>query len=210
MLAEESGALHDLGTHQDRRDHHRETVGGRLLRGQLQEAELQHRARTGEEVEARSRDLRAALHVDQAEVLPEFEVILRVLDLRDLADRLQQDEVLLATGRGLRGDDVVDRAMRGDHLLVGAGFAGVRGLDPLGQFLALGEQRLLLLGGCLADQLSEVFLLGPQLVGLHDGGAAFGVGVEQHVDQRRVLPARALGSPDNIRMLTQNLQVDHV
>lgn len=82
--AEESGAAHDLRAHQHRRDHQREAVGGGLLCGHGEQAELQQCALTGEEVEPRPRHLRAALHVDQTERLAEFEVVLRVLDGRRL------------------------------------------------------------------------------------------------------------------------------
>ena len=80
VRAEESGARHDLRPHQHRRNHQREAVLRRQLRGQLQQPELQQRAGAGEEVEPRAGHLRAALHVDQPERLAELDVVLRVLD----------------------------------------------------------------------------------------------------------------------------------
>ena len=78
VRAEEPGARHDLGPHQHRRDDEREAVLGRQPHRELHQPELQQRARSGEEVEPRARNLGAALQVDQPQRLAELDVILRV------------------------------------------------------------------------------------------------------------------------------------
>jgi hypothetical protein len=64
--AEEAGAGHDLGLDQCRGDDGREARGDRPVHRAVQQRELEPRADAGEEVEARPRDLRAAVGVDRA------------------------------------------------------------------------------------------------------------------------------------------------
>ena len=210
VLAEEPGALHDLGPHEHGRDHHGEAVGGGLLRGELQHAQLEQGAVAGEEVEAGAGDLRAPLHVEQPEALAQLEVVLGLeVEGGDLADPLDLHEVVLAAGGRALLDDVrqqtlepVDLGRRGllgllgvlDRLLEGA-----RGL----------EQRRALLGRGLTDLLAVGLLLGAGGVRGRDGGAAGLVGGQQLVDQRRILATGALGVADEVGVLAEQLEIDH-
>ena len=107
----EAGALHRLRAHEGRRDHRGEVVRDGLVERHLQQRQLEACADTLEEVEARTGDLRAALHVDRADELTDLEVILRLeVERRGLTDRLDGDEVVLATRRHAVEDDVGDGA----------------------------------------------------------------------------------------------------
>ena len=65
--------------------------------------------------------------------LAQFEVILRVSQLRWLADDVEHGEVVLPAGRHAVQDDVRDRHMcRGERRL-GVGLGGFRGFDLLGE-----------------------------------------------------------------------------
>ena len=69
----------------------------------VDQRQLEQRADTGQVVEARARDLRAALDVDRAQRLAELQVVPGVEalgpEVADGAVRLQDDEVLLAADR---------------------------------------------------------------------------------------------------------------
>ena len=192
VRAEEAGALHHFRAHQHRRDHQREAVLGGKPHRELHDAELQQRAEPGEEGEARTRHLGAALHVDQAERFTEFQVVLRVRDGRRLTDRLQHDEVVLAAGGNPVDDDVADRHVRGGERRLGDGLVGFGGLDLLGQFLGARQQGGPLIGRRRTDGLAGRLLFGTQVVGGGDHRAALGVGVQQRVDEGRILAAGPL------------------
>ncbi len=209
VCAEESGARHHFRAHQHRRDHQREPVPHGHLGGQLQQAQLQQRAGTGEEVEARTRHLGAAFHVDQPERLAQLEVVLGVLDRRRLADGVEHHEVVLAAGRHAVDDHVADRHVRGGEGALGLGLRGLGGLDLLGQVLRSLQQGRTLLGRRLAHQLAGGLLIGAQVVGRRDGGSPGGIGLQQLVDARRVLSASPLRRTDGVGIVAQQLEVDH-
>src|SRR5699024_12107385 len=52
-------------------------------------------------------------------------------------------------------------------------------------------------------------LVGPRRLELLDGGAAALVGAEHGVHEGRVLSAGTLAGPDDVGLVTQELQVDH-
>ena len=76
VLYVKTGALHGLGAHQGGRDHGDETGLDGLIHGHLQQRHLQPRAHAAQEVEAGAGHLRAALHVDRADQLTDFQVVL--------------------------------------------------------------------------------------------------------------------------------------
>ena len=208
--AEEAGALHDLGAHEHGRDHQVEAVGHGLLRGELQHAQLEQRAVAGEEVEAGSRDLGAALHVEQAEALAQFEVVLGLeVEGRDLPDPLELYEIVLSAGGGALLHDVGQQSL--DPVdLGGGGLLGLLGvLDGLLQRTGGLEQRRALLGRGLSDLLAVGLLLAAGVVGGRDGRPARLVGGQQLVDQRRVLTTGALGVADDVGVLAEQLEIDH-
>ncbi len=211
--AEEPGARHDLRLHQRRRDHRGEPVLDGLGDGQVQQRQFQPGPDAGEEVEPRPRDLGAALGVDGPEQLAQFEVVAPGVQalgqLRAGADLLEHDEVVLAPGRDAVLDDVGDEAQGGVELLADGGLLGVRGLDPLGEFLDPREELLLLLALGRRDVLAAGLLLGPQLLELRDGRAAAGVEVQGAVDGTLVLAAGPLAGADGVRFVPEESQVDH-
>ena len=85
-------------------------------------------------------------------------------------------------------------------------------LTCFGELLGARQQRRPLVGSILAgrpDQLARRLLLGAQIVGGRDGGAPRGVGVQQRVDERGVLPPRALRRAHPVGVFAQQLEVDH-
>ena len=206
---QEAGALHDLGAHQHRRDHQGEPVGDGLLRGHVEQAELQERTLPGEEVEARAGHLGTAFHVDETQRLTQLQMIFGVGDLAGFADVLEHHVVVLATGRGTVCDDVGDGAVGGGGGLVGGVLPGDGGLDLLGEFLALGQQRGLLVPVGFADLFAECLLFGSQGIRLDDGRPASAVGLEQRVHQAGVFASGALRRPNEVRILAKNSEVDH-
>src|SRR5699024_3909563 len=71
------------------------------------------------------------------------------------------------------------------------------------------EQRGALLGGGLSDLLAVRLLLGARGVRGGDRRAAGLVRGEELVDQRRVLPAGALGPAYDVGVLAEQLEIDH-
>ena len=179
MRTEESGAGHDLGSHQHGRDHQREALLGRQPDGQLHDAQLHQCAEPGQEREARTGDLRAALHVDHAQRLTEFQVVLGIGHGRGLADRLEYDEVVLAAGWNPVDDDVADRHVRGGQRSFGGGLVGFGGLDLIGQGLRPRQQGGPLVGRGPPDVLAGRLLLGAQVVCGRDGGAPRRIGLQR-------------------------------
>ena len=104
-----------------------------LVHRQVDQRELELGADAGEEVEARARDLGAALDVDGPEDPAELDVVARLEALgREVArraDRLEHDVVVLAAGRGLVGGEVGDRHQGGLPGVVGLGLGGLERLD---------------------------------------------------------------------------------
>ena len=211
--AEETGATHDLGAHEHRRDHQLEALLGGLAGGQLHHAKLQQRAVAGEEVEAGTGDLRAALHVDQAEGLAELQVILRLeVEGGGLTDVLEDHEVLLATG-GRALNDVGDLHLQVVKRLLRVALGGLQVLHSLGLLLALLAQLgLLLIGGSghfLAHRLGERLLLCAGLVGRGNRLAALAVGLQQLVNQCWILPTGTLRFTNEVWIFAQELEINH-
>ena len=86
---------------------------------------------------------------------------------------------------------------------------GLQLLDPRGEVLGLGEQRLLLVALGLRDLLAHRLLLRAQLLELGERGAVRLLGGEDRVDDPLVLTAGALAGADAVGVLTQELDVDH-
>ena len=192
------------------RDHRGEPVLDGLRDAHVEQGQLEPGADPGEEVEPRAADLGAALHVDRGERLPEGQVVLRLeVELRHRPDRLEHGVVVLATDRHAVLDDVADLAdqVAEQHLRrVGV---GLQRLDPRRQLLGLREQGLLLLALGLRDLLAHRLLLGAQLLELGQRGTVRLLGGEDRVDDPLVLTAGALAGADAVRVLTQELDVDH-
>ena len=95
----------------DGRDHGVRPALDRLRHRHVDERELEQRADAGQVVEARAGDLRGALDVDRAEERAELDVVARLEvggEVARRADRLEQDEVVLAALGDAVLDDVVD------------------------------------------------------------------------------------------------------
>ena len=75
--------------------------------------------------------------------------------------------------------------------------------------LACCQQRRPLVRRRLAHLLAGGLLLGAQIVGGRDRGPPRGVGFEQRVDEARVFSAGTLRRAHHIRVLAQQLEVDH-
>ncbi len=126
-----------------------------------------------------------------------------------LADGLERDEVVLTAGGHAVLHDVGDREVRAIEGLLRGVLLGLEFLDLRGQLLGTVEQRGALLGGRLADLLAQGLLLGACVVAGEDRGATGGVGLEQHVDEARVLPPHTLRLADGVGILAEELEVDH-
>ena len=177
VLYIKAGALHGLGAHQRGRDHGDEAGLDGLVHGHLQQRHLQARTHAAQEVEAGAGNLGAAFHVDRADQLTDFQVVLglEVGELAGRADGLDHDVVVLAALRDAVLNEVGDAAQQFVLLgLRGVGLGG-GGLDRVGQFLDLGQQGLLLLALGLRHLLAEDVLLGAEVFEADQGGPAGGV-----------------------------------
>ena len=82
-------------------------------------------------------------------------------------------------------------------------------LTSFGQLLGVGQQGRPLVRARLADLLAERLLLAAQRVGARDGGAPGVVGGEQGVDEDSVGAAETLRGADAVRVVADELEVDH-
>ena len=182
-------------------------VEGEADQGQLEQDEV-----ALEVGEARARDPGAGLHVDQAELGADLEVVARLeVEARPLALLAQDDRVLLGHPFGGVGVGQVGQG-RGDPLQVGVDLLelGLAGLDRL---LQLGHRRHLLarllpalLG--LADLLGDRLALGLGALDPRQQLAAAGVEREQLVDLLGRAAARERRL-DPLRVGADQLQVKH-
>ena len=137
VSAEESGALHDLGAHERGRDERREPRGERAVEAHGHERELEAGADALEVVEARTRHLRAARHVDRVDQLADLEVVARLeREGRDLADLAQHEVVVFTAGGHAVDHDVADALHRGGEGGLGVVRPLVRLLHPRGELPA--------------------------------------------------------------------------
>ncbi|CAL2067135.1 protein of unknown function [Streptomyces murinus] len=212
-LAEEAGAGHRLRADQRRGQHRSEAGRGGLGHRRVHQGQLQQGADTGEEVEAGAGDLGAALDVDRAEQLPEFQMVLGFkalgTEVADGAVRLQGDEVLLAADGDVGVDEVAEPEQQLMGLGVGRVALGVGGLDVGLELLGPLEQLGLLVGGGLGDQLAELLLLGTQFVEADAGRPAPLVGGQEGVDERDILSTSTLGRAHTVGVLTEQAKVNH-
>jgi hypothetical protein len=210
---DEAGALHDLRQDQGRGDHRDEAVLKSERNTGVEQAEFEAGTGAGQEVEARARDPRAAGHVDRAEALGEVEVVLGLEPFgREIpwrADDLAHDIVVLAARRHAVDDDIADRHQQ----RVALGDRGIRRrlqfLDLGRDRLGLGEQRLLGLTLRRGDLLAHGLLPGAELLELGQRGPSLGVGVDDLVDERGVVPARDLAGLDPVGVVGKNFDVNH-
>ena len=191
--AQKSGAGHHLRAHQHRRDHRDEAVLDGQPQRQLQQAQLQQRAPTGQEVEPRAGHLGAALHVDETERLAELQVVFRVLDRGGLADHVEDRDSRPRPPAGTPSMMTFEIAMCAAVNAVSASAcAASAALTCSASSLARCQQRRAFVGRRGAHALARGLLLGAQRVGGRNRGAAGGVGRQQGVHQRRVLAAAEL------------------
>ena len=213
VVVDEAGALHDLGAHQGGRDHRCEAGLDGLGDGQLQQGEFEAGADPGEEVEASAGDLGATLGVDGRQALAEGQMVARLEALGGeipwRADDFAENIVLFAaTGRAGQ-NDIRDRRDESRELGVGCRSRGVEGLDLVGEFLHLGQQRGLVLALGRGDLLADGPLLGARRLELRQRGPAALVGRQDLIDDRRVVATGQLRAPDLVGVVTQELDVDH-
>ena len=120
----------------------REAVVRRQPHRELQQAQLQQRADAGEEVEPRAGHLGAALHVDQAQRLTEFEVILRVRRSPAGSPTVSSTTKSSSPPAGTPSMMTLEIAMCAAVKAFSASrLVGFGGLDLLGEFLGPLEQR---------------------------------------------------------------------
>lgn len=186
---------------------------GGLRDRRVDQGELQERADTGQVVEARARHLGAALDVDGAQRLTQFQVVLGLEalggEVTDGAVRLQDDEVLLAADRDVGVHQVAEPEEEPLGLLVRLVLFGLGGLDVGLELLGLLQQLGALVRGGFGDQLAERLLLGTQLVEADAGRPAPLVGGEKGVDERDILSTGALGGANTVGVLTEQAKVNH-
>ena len=144
-----------------------------------------------------------------AQPLAQFEMVPGVVHSGGFADGIQHDEVVLAAGGHTVDDDVGDGHVGRCERLLGGGLPGFGVLDPGGQLLGLCEDRRPLLGRGRPDLLAHRLLFGPHRVGGRDGAATGGIGGQQVIHERRVLAAADLRTAHGVRVVPQQLQVDH-
>jgi hypothetical protein len=140
------------------------------------------------------------------------------------ADMLEDDEILLATDRGVEVHQVRQlqpQSIGGLGLLIRCGFGS---LGALGKISGLGHQGIELgLGGCLrgiigcllqgalerADLLANELLAVAQLIEVGLSRPLGDIGLNEAVDYRDVFATAALGLADPIGVGAQNLGIDH-
>jgi len=178
-------------------------------------AQLQQSAVAGEEVEAGAGDLGAALHIDQTQGFAELQVILGLeVELTGGAHVLEDNEVILATGGSAVLHHVGQLHLEVVDILLGGGQHGLQLLDALSLGLAFFAQALFVLvrgrAHLLAHLLAEGFLLGASSISSGNGIAAAHVCLEKLIHQPLVFSAGALRGADQVRVVTQELKIDHV
>ncbi len=209
--SEKTGARHDLGAHERRGDERNEAGLDRPAEPHLDEGELEPRADPFEEVEARSRDLRAAFHVDRVEKFAEFEVVARFeVERRLRPDLFERDEVVFTAGGNAVDDDVLDAAdLVGEHRLRFRDRL-LPGLHLGGELLGLRDECGLLVFRCGGDGLAERVLLCSCGLERLDRGPASQVCGNRLIDGRDGNPSRLLRTAHGVGILAQQLRIDHV
>ncbi len=182
------------------------------LEGKADQCQLEHHQVALEVGEARAGDPRAGLHVDQAQLGADLEMVAGLeVEARPLPLLAQHDGVLLGHPfRGIGIGQVGERA--GEPLQVGVDplQLGFSGLDRLlqrrhGLHLLLGVLAALLR---FADLLGERLALGLGTLDLRQQLAATGVESEQLVDLLGG-PAPSEGGLDPLGVGADQLQVEH-
>ncbi len=210
-LPEEAGAVHRPRLDQRGRDDGGESGIAGLLHGQVDQRELQLGADAGQEVEARPRHLGAALDVDGPQDPAELDVVARLeVELSRFADRLEDHEVLLATGRCLVGGEVGDAHHRRLPLLLGRGLGCLGGLHVGGEGLGAREKLLLLVPLGLRDQLAQLLLLGPLRLEVRDRGPPGRVGGERPVHDIVGETALGLRGAHAVRLVAEDPGINHL
>ena len=172
--------------------------------------ELEVGAGTGEVVEPRAGDLRAAVEVDGAEDPAELDVVPRLeVELTRRPDVLEHHVVVLAPGRRLVGSGVGDRVDGVAPVLLGLGLRGLRGLHVGGQRLGAGQQLGLLVALGPGDLLAQLLLLRAQVLEVGDRGTPGGVRLEGAVDDLGGQPTLLLGRTDQVGVVAEHAWVDH-
>jgi hypothetical protein len=145
------------------------------------------------------------VHASQLDVVAGLEV-----ELRRLADGLDDDVVVLTAGRCLVGGDVGNAHQRRLPLLLRGRLGCFRALHVGREGLGAGEQLLLLVALGLRDQLAELLLLGPLGLEVGDRRPARGVRGDGPVHDVGGQPALGLGGAHAVGVVSEHLRVDHV
>ena len=206
----EARSFHRLPAHQDGRDHRREPIREQEVEHVAAQRQPQQRPGALQIREARSRGARAPLDVDDAERFADVEVILRLeVELRQLADAIQLDVVLVARSR--RHALVWDVRYLEQHVAELRRRCGLlcfeRG-DLIGQALQPCELSGLLRALQRRDALVALLPLRAQLVDPCLRRAAARVRLEDGVDRIRAAAPRE-GSSNGIGIFADQLEIKH-
>src|SRR5512133_373834 len=212
-LAEEAGALHRLRLHQRRRDERNEAVSDRSAHRQVDQGQLKLGSLAGEVVEARTRDLGAALDIDRAKQLAELKMIFGLKTLRSEIPRrtqgLQHHIVILTARRYVIEDQISNLTQHlvesdADLVLCRLGL-----LDHVRELFAAAQQRRTVLTEGLRHSLAKCLLLGPELFELGNCVATRLVSLDQVINQRHRLAASPLGGTYPVWIEAEHLDINH-
>ena len=213
-LLVEAGAAHHaddvLAPDQNGRDDGGEPLGGQPVDRVPDERQLEQRAVPAEEVEPRSGDLGAALHVEEVEGRAQLDMVSgRELELRRGADHAKGNALVRPAvrhrGVGRVGDLQQHRLQRGVGVLQG----GFQRLHLGGDLLHLGDPRLPGRAGQFRDLLRGPVLRGPQRFYLLDDLPAASIRFERAVDQAGVGALFAQRGLEQVGLFADQLEIDH-
>ena len=210
VLAEESGASHDVGANQGGRDERHETLGERLIQRHVHEREFQSRTDTLEEIEAATRHFYAAGDIDRAEKLAEIGMVARLkIEAGGRTDLANEVPVVFAAGGNGVDRDVADGSDDPNEL-------GLSLERPLLCVFHLGGEGLGLQYQCAfgilwssRDRASEGILFRPKFLELLNRRPAMGIGRDRIVDEGHGGASRLLGASNRVRIIAKKLGVNH-
>ncbi len=134
----------------------------------------------------------------------------REAEVGDGPDAAELDGVVLATGRHRRVGQVRDARQQVVQLGLDLPEPLLGAVDLATEVLEAGEDLGTALGSGLGDLLAAALLLGAQAVDLGDQGTPRRVQLQQPVDRvGHTLAAARQGLPDHLRVVTDELEIEH-